>query len=169
MAVRMHAERTADDDVICFVVRNLPLFDFAIGQGGFTRHDPTGLPPELVQLLTTEGLAEIVVHGERVECRRSATGPAWPVLAPRCRDAIAAAVAKADSLRAAQAAVAEGAGMLAASHGGGISISGADSERVTIRLEGACHGCPAAKHTVERVLRGDLDRAGLAEVRIELE
>lgn len=47
-------------------------------------------------------------------------------------------------------------GALAASHGGSIELVSVVGDRVTVRMTGACHGCPAADSTLRDVLEREL-------------
>jgi Fe-S cluster biogenesis protein NfuA len=64
-----------------------------------------------------------------------------------------------EALRAAAAALLDGpVGQFAQSHGGSIELVGAQDGIVTVRLVGACHGCPAARHTLRQRLEEQLRR-----------
>lgn len=58
-------------------------------------------------------------------------------------------------------------GQVAASHGGSIELVEASDDVVTVRLNGACHGCPAAGVTLHQRLEQELRRLHptLREVR----
>jgi len=49
-------------------------------------------------------------------------------------------------------------GALAESHGGSIELVSVDGNTVTVRMSGACHGCPAAESTLHDKLQGELRR-----------
>ncbi len=68
---------------------------------------------------------------------------------------------------AAEAAIAGGVGELAHSHGGAITLESVEGGVVTVRMRGACSGCPAAGLTLHARLEEDLRAAhpGLREVR----
>lgn len=169
MALRMHAERTADPDVIQFVIRDLPLRADSVEQGRFTPSDLSGLPLEIANLIAAGHLDEIVVLGDRMGCRRASDAEPWGTLAVKCRDSICRALGDTDATDLARAAVETGIGRVAASHGGAITVTSATAERVSVRLTGACNGCPAAQRTLQRGLREDLNRAGLAAAGIAVE
>ncbi|MFB7243848.1 NifU family protein [Streptomyces populi] len=69
--------------------------------------------------------------------------------------------------RAAQEVLAGEVGAFARSHGGDIDLVDVHDGVVTVRLGGACHGCPAAWFTLHRRLERGLRRRhpGLREVR----
>jgi Fe-S cluster biogenesis protein NfuA len=49
-------------------------------------------------------------------------------------------------------------GALAQSHGGSIELASVDAHTVTVRMSGACHGCPAAASTLHDKLQRELRR-----------
>jgi Fe-S cluster biogenesis protein NfuA len=49
-------------------------------------------------------------------------------------------------------------GALAQSHGGTIELVSVDAHAVTVRMSGACHGCPAAASTLHDKLQHELRR-----------
>jgi Fe-S cluster biogenesis protein NfuA len=49
-------------------------------------------------------------------------------------------------------------GALAQSHGGSIELVSVVGHTVTVRLSGACHGCPAAESTLHEKLQSELRR-----------
>ncbi|MFI1994934.1 NifU family protein [Actinoplanes sp. NPDC020271] len=64
-----------------------------------------------------------------------------------------------DILRAAAAALLDGAvGAVAQSHGGHIELLEVHDGTVTVRLDGACRGCPAARFTLRQRLENQLRR-----------
>ncbi|MGW4946904.1 NifU family protein [Actinoplanes sp. NPDC004185] len=64
-----------------------------------------------------------------------------------------------EALRVAAAALLDGpVGQFAQSHGGRIELVGAQDGIVTVQLAGACHGCPAARHTLRKRLEDQLRR-----------
>ena len=71
----------------------------------------------------------------------------------------AAEVGDDDALRAAaQDLLAGELGSFAASHGGRIDLADVRDSVVTVRLGGACHGCPAARVTLRQRLEDRLRR-----------
>ena len=49
-------------------------------------------------------------------------------------------------------------GAFAASHGGSIELISVSGHNVTVRMSGACHGCPASGSTLSQKLQGELRR-----------
>jgi len=84
---------------------------------------------------------------------------ARPPLPPAERDA---------ALRELAGLVVAGAGPYAASHGGRIELVSVQDDVVSVKLGGACHGCPAQSFTVHRRLEADLRQGApwLREVRV---
>jgi NFU1 iron-sulfur cluster scaffold homolog, mitochondrial len=128
-------------------------------------------PPSLTALLADGTLAEIVVEPAGVV---TSLGPGhdWAAAGPRIRIALHAALAEpagwtvspdiddraADaSLHAVVRQLLDGAaGQFARSHGGSIELIGVHDGVVTVRLGGACHGCPAARITLHQRLERHL-------------
>ncbi|MEU8606980.1 NifU family protein [Actinoplanes sp. NPDC048791] len=136
----------------------------------------TGVPatvPEPVAALLAEGvLADIQVETAAVVTTLS-TGRSWAGDGSRVRSALHAALdhpagwAAGDAggdtadepLRAATEALLTGAvGDLALSHGGSIQLLEVRDGVVTVRMKGACHGCPAAQVTLRQRLEDQLRR-----------
>jgi Fe-S cluster biogenesis protein NfuA len=147
---------------------------------------PTSVPQEVASLLRDGTLAEVHVESGAVVTVLGA-GRNWPSEGPRVRSALHAALADPDGwtttagvrpaddgvrpaeggvrpadddgLRVAAAALLDGqVGDFARSHGGSIELVGAHQGVVTVKLAGACHGCPAARHTLRQRLEGQLRR-----------
>ena len=109
-----------------------------------------------------------------------APGRSWSADGARVRAAVQATVAELRArpplppaerdaaLRELAELVVRGAGPYAASHGGMIELVGVDDDVVSVRLGGACHGCPAQSFTVHRRLEADLRHGApwLKEVRV---
>jgi NFU1 iron-sulfur cluster scaffold homolog, mitochondrial len=129
-------------------------------------------PPPLAALLADGTLADVRLEPAAVE---TTLGPDrdWARDGARVRTALHAALADRDgwapaadadgigdeSLRsAAQDLLAGDLGRFAASHGGDIQLVDVRDGVVTVRLEGACHGCPAAGHTLSRRFEDQLRR-----------
>ncbi len=97
-----------------------------------------------------------------------AAGRSWPQEGAAVREAVQATVAAARArpalppaerdaaLRGLAELVVRGAGPYAASHGGRIELVSVQDDVVSVRLGGACHGCPAQAFTVHRRLEADL-------------
>jgi len=131
------------------------------------------VPPELAALLADGTLAGVRLEQAAVE---TTLGPAgdWARDGARVRTALHAALADpAGWVPAADAAAAGGdealrsaaqglldgdLGRFAASHGGGIDLIDVSDGVVTVRLDGACHGCPAARLTLGRRFEQQLRR-----------
>ncbi|MEU6538540.1 NifU family protein [Streptomyces sp. NPDC047000] len=136
---------------------------------------PTAVPRPLAALLDDGTLAEIMVEPAAVVTGLGA-GRTWRGDGPRVRTALHTALADPDGWHAgsgepggdaglhdallhdaAQDVITELVGPHARSHGGSIDLLGVSDGVVTVRLGGACHGCPAAWFTLhqrlERLLR----------------
>jgi NFU1 iron-sulfur cluster scaffold homolog, mitochondrial len=130
------------------------------------------VPPPLAALFADGTLAEVRLEPAAVETTLSA-GRDWARDGARVRTALHAALADPDgwapapgtdatgdeSLRSAARELLSGdLGRFAASHGGDIHLVDVRDGVVTVRLEGACHGCPAARHTLSRRFEDQLRR-----------
>ncbi len=132
------------------------------------------LPPPLAALVADGTLADVRLEHAAVE---TVLGPAgdWTRDGARVRTALHAALADRDGwtpavdagpgdiddevLRSAARSLIEGdLGRFAASHGGAIELIDVRDGVVTVRLDGACHGCPAAHHTLGRRFESELRR-----------
>jgi Fe-S cluster biogenesis protein NfuA len=122
------------------------------------------VPPPLAALLADGTLAEVRLEPAAVETTLGPGGD-WSRDGARVRTALHSALADRDgwvpaagsektgdeSLRATAQRLLDGdLGRFAASHGGSIQLIGVLDGVVTVRLEGACHGCPAARLTLGR-------------------
>ncbi|MFI7542823.1 NifU family protein [Actinoplanes sp. NPDC049599] len=128
-------------------------------------------PAALAALLTDGTLAEVVVEPAGVVTGLG-PGRSWSADGPRVRAALHAALAEPagwrvtadDTGRAGDALLEDlvrqlldgAAGEFARSHGGGISLVGVRDGVVTVRLSGACDGCPAARLTLHQRLERHL-------------
>ena len=133
----------------------------------------TAVPVPLAALLTDGTLAEIVVEPAAVVTRLG-HGRSWSTDAPRVRTAIHAALEEPTAWIAAddpdgcgvdallypvvQELLDGAVGQYARSHGGRIDLVDIRDGVVTVRLTGACHGCPAAHLTLRHRLERDLRR-----------
>ncbi|MFD0317753.1 NifU family protein [Streptomyces flavalbus] len=145
---------------------------------------PAGVPGPLAALLADGTLGRVVVEpGAVVTCLGAGRG--WGTEVAPVRTALHAALAdpggwvaggggtdgaRDDDVRlrgAVREVLAGAVGDFARSHGGGIELVGVDGGVVTVRLAGACHGCPAAWLTLHRRLERELRRRhpGLVGVR----
>ncbi|GGY09441.1 NifU family protein [Streptomyces anandii] len=141
-----------------------------------------GLPGPLAALLDDGTLAGVTAEPGAVVTRLGA-GRTWPGAGARVRTALHAALEDRDGwtpgpgadgdhgdalLRAAVTELLTGpVGGVARSHGGGIELVGVRDGVVTVRLHGACHGCPAAWFTLHQRLEAQLRRTcpQLREIR----
>lgn len=139
-------------------------------------------PAPLAALLNDGTLAEITVEPAAVVTRLGG-GRSWPSEGARVRTALHTALAdpagwvpseqghwpSGDALLedAARDLLTGPVGDFARSHGGTIDLVGVQDGVVTVRLGGACHGCPAAWITLHQRLERELRRRypGLREVR----
>lgn len=130
------------------------------------------VPPSLAALLADGTLADVRLEPAAVETTLGPGGD-WSRDGARVRTALHTALADPDgwapaggldraadeSLRTAARSVLDGdLGRFAASHGGGIELLDVSDGVVTVRLDGACHGCPAARFTLGRRFEEQLRR-----------
>ncbi|WP_433305362.1 NifU family protein [Actinoplanes sp. CA-030573] len=130
------------------------------------------VPAPLAALLADGTLAQVLLEPAAVETRLGPGGD-WAHDGARVRTALHAALADRDgwapaagseggndeALRsAAEDLLAGDLGRFAASHGGGIALLDVSEGVVTVRLDGACHGCPAARQTLGRRFEEGLRR-----------
>ncbi len=152
VAVALHPEAGAVPEEVRWVVPDTPL-------------PPPGtavrLPDDLAALVADGTLAEVRVLPGCV-VTRAASADAWPHCGARVRAAVAAAVADPERWRVEDAGSADDAALAAAvrrlvasdagdyvrSHGGAVDIVGVRHGVVTVRMRGACHGCPASELTL---------------------
>lgn len=128
-------------------------------------------------------LQRLVVHGTLRRASGGAgwidtelgAGHEWRDVAPEVRDAVGEcaahaaphAASDADLRDLAQEVLEREIAPLAGAHGGRIEIVGVEGHTVTVSLEGACHGCPAAKITLQdgfqRILARRIPDAAVVE------
>jgi NFU1 iron-sulfur cluster scaffold homolog, mitochondrial len=133
---------------------------------------PAAVPGPLAALLDDGTLAQVTVEPAAVVTGLGA-GRSWRAEGPRVRTALHTALEDPGGWQegasgqgtgtdeqlyeAAQDVITEMVGPHARSHGGGIDLLDVRDGVVTVRLSGACHGCPAAWFTLhqrlERLLR----------------
>jgi Fe-S cluster biogenesis protein NfuA len=138
-----------------------------LGLLGFT--GLVGEVPEPVRGLLADGTLCLVRAEPRAVVTRLGAGRSWSVEGARVRSALHAALGDAGSWRpdddsepaedvrltnAVEALIAGPVGDFTRSHGGWIELVSVRDGVVEVRLEGACHGCPAAAVT----LRAQLER-----------
>jgi Fe-S cluster biogenesis protein NfuA len=136
---------------------------------------PAAVPEAVARLLDDGTLAEIRVEPGAVVTVLGAGGN-WSKAGTQVRSALHAALADPagwtssetlhqpddEALLAAAAALLDGpVGQFAQSHGGSIELIGVSAGIVTVRLAGACHGCPASRHTLRLRLETQLRRSCL--------
>jgi Fe-S cluster biogenesis protein NfuA len=132
--------------------------------------DVAAVPDPLAALLADGTLAEVAVEPSAVLTRLGA-GHTWSVDGPRVRTALHAALDDPSGWVAAASvdvdlalyAVAREVidtivGPYARSHGGKIELVAAADDVVTVRIGGACRGCPAARFTLHQRLERELRR-----------
>jgi NFU1 iron-sulfur cluster scaffold homolog, mitochondrial len=128
-----------------------------------------GAPGRLGVLLDDGVISEMVVRTADVLITLSA-GHRWRELGDDVREALHVALldptgwrieasSNTDQLAAIAAELIAGPiGALAESHGGSIELVSVAGDTVTVRMSGACHGCPAAESTLHDKLQGELRR-----------
>ncbi len=155
--VAVHPERTADPLTLRWYVPGpaLPRAEEPHGGGA------------LAALVALGVLADAEIGPEGLTTTL-ASGRSWPQEGAAVREAVQATVAAARArparppaerdaaLRQLAELVVGGAGPYAASHGGRIELVSVQDDVVSVRLGGACHGCPAQAFTVHRRLEADL-------------
>jgi Fe-S cluster biogenesis protein NfuA len=156
----IHAIATADPQQLRWVI-------------GGERMPPAGrvrrAPGRLGVLLDGGVISEMLVRTADVLVTLSA-GHRWRELGDDVREALSDALldptgwridasSGTDRLAAIAAELLAGPiGALAESHGGSIELVSVTGHTVTVRLSGACHGCPAAESTLHDKLQSELRR-----------
>jgi NFU1 iron-sulfur cluster scaffold homolog, mitochondrial len=162
-ALPVHPERTDDPRTLRWVTGTTPL-------GGAPALEEAAAGP-LLRLVADGVLARVDFVGGYLQTRL-AEGRTWPDDLATVRAGVRAAVAAArehlagtepgerDALIATAAAevAADLVTPLASAHGGAMEVTGVCDGVVTVRLHGACHGCPAATNTVQQVFGTELRR-----------
>lgn len=155
--VAVHPESTADPLTLRWYVPGpaLPRAEGPQGRGA------------LAALVELGVLADAEIGPDGIATTLAA-GRAWSLEGATVREAVQAAVAEARArpalppaerdaaLRELAELVVHGVGPYAASHGGRIELVSVQDDVVSVRLDGACHGCPAQAFTVHRRLEADL-------------
>jgi len=159
--IPMHATATADSRQLRWVVAPAHL-------------PPVGTvrraPGRLGGLLDSGMIEELVVRTGDVLITLGA-GKSWHQLGDQVRDALADALLtpgdwRVDAVSCDNALLAQMAselldgpiGALAASHGGSIQLVSVTGNNVTVRIAGACNGCPAVDSTLHGRLESELRR-----------
>ncbi|KKC03613.1 NifU family protein [Mycobacterium nebraskense] len=157
--IPIHATATADPAQLRWVVPpgRLPA-------RGIVRQ----VPGRLGALLDSGTIAEILVGAGDIRMTVGAGG-SWRELGDDVREALGEALvnpqdwtvdeSSAPDLETAAAELLAGpVGALAASHGGSIELVSVAGHTVTVRMVGACDGCPAATSTLRDVFQRELRR-----------
>ncbi len=157
--IPIHATATSDPQRVRFVVpaANLPA-------RGAVRH----APGRLGGWLRRGVIAEMSVHDAGVLVTLSDQN-SWRDLGEDIRDALAAALLETAEWQVAAATDTDHAlfevatellagpvGAYAQSHGGAIDLVSVSGEHVTVRMSGACRGCPASSSTLTDLLERQL-------------
>lgn len=170
--VPVHAERTADPRTLRWYVGQA--LAGIVGDSGALREAWQALPSlPLSELVDTGVLATVEIAGDHVATSLG-RGQSWADVAPTVRAAVQEAVrahrrqtddadpAARDALlaRVAGEVIADLVAPTASAHGGAVELVEVMDGMVTVRMRGACHGCPAAAATLhgrlERELRSRL-------------
>jgi Fe-S cluster biogenesis protein NfuA len=159
--IPLHATATADPRQLRWVVAadRLP-----------PRGTVRAAPGRLGALLDTRMIDEVVVAAGGILITINAAH-SWRAVGDEIREALSAALLEpagwtvdessspATQLEAAVAELLAGSvGALAASHGGSIALVSVVDHTVTVRMSGACDGCPGASTTLRDVLERELRR-----------
>ena len=144
------------------------------------------LPSPVAELVAEGTVSRLVVGAGHLDVTL-AEGRSWQADGPRVRTALLAGLEHPEQWHtsaaeaatgsgggdderlaaAARAVLAGEVGELARSHGGAIELDSVTAGVVTVRLHGACHGCPAAGMTLHALLERRLRETcpGLREIR----
>lgn len=149
----LHPETTADPSTVAWYVGPTP------------PTPPSPTEPSALLALRDAGVLDSFVFGPEHVRTTLAPGRTWAEESARVRDAVRAGLATAPSgrderdrllLAAAREVVGDIVGPFARSHGGRITLAAVCDGRVTVHLDGACHGCPAAAVTLRARLEREL-------------
>lgn len=165
--IPIHATATANPQQLRWVVppANLPTI-------GTVRHAPN----RLGALLDGGVIDEMVVRGTDVLITLNA-GHSWPDLGDDIRDALGEALLDPAGWQVDPSELAEIAtellagpiGTLAESHGGSIELVSVTDNHVTVRMSGACDGCPASGSTLYERFQHELRRRVGDQVTVSCE
>ena len=133
-------------------------------------------PGRLGALLDGGTITEVLVGPDDILITAGA-GHSWRELGDDVREALSEALvhpqewvvdeASAPGLESVAAELLAGpVGALAASHGGSIELVSVAGRTVTVRMMGACDGCPAASSTLRDVFEHELRRRAGDDVRV---
>lgn len=146
MSLALHPETTADPAVLRWVITG--------------RSDSLAGPVEAanspLQQLLREGVLAAAVGGPGWVETTLSEGHAWWEIGNQVRSAVAQSVSaaaqgevtEADLRGVAQEVLERDVAPIAGAHGGRIEIVSVTGRTVRVSLDGACHGCPAAKVTL---------------------
>lgn len=154
--VLMHPEVTSDPRVLRWVLT---------GRSDSLAH-AAAEPDSPLQRLVVHGTLRRATGGAGWIDTELGAGHEWRDIAAEVRDAVGEcaahaaphAVSDADLRELAQEVLEREIAPLAGAHGGRIEIVGVEGHTVTVSLEGACHGCPAAKVTLQDRFQRSLAR-----------
>jgi NFU1 iron-sulfur cluster scaffold homolog, mitochondrial len=171
----IHAIATADPQQLRWVIGSDPL-----PPAGTVRRAPGRLGALLDSGVIDEMVVRTALNKGEVLITLSA-GTSWRELGDDIREALSDALLNpagwrvdasdnASQLAAIAAELLAGPiGALAASHGGSIELVSVTGDTVTVRMLGACHGCPAAVSTLHENLQRELRRRTGRQVRVATE
>lgn len=156
-AVALHPEVTQDPRVVRWILTG--------------RHDSfrdvVAAAECPLQHLVGEGILSYVDGGAGWITTTLAPGHQWRDVTSRVRNAVAECVVDAaprrvtdqDLREVAQEILEREVAPVAGAHGGRIEIVGVEDHTVRVSLDGACHGCPAAKVTLQDRFQRSLARS----------
>ncbi|EID14868.1 NifU-like protein [Mycobacterium xenopi RIVM700367] len=156
--IPIHAIATSNPRQLCWVVP-----PGSLAAEGSVRH----APGRLGALLDRGVIDELVVRDSNVFVTLG-PGSSWRELGDDIRDALSEALrepagwqvdASSGELAEVTAELLAGPiGVLAESHGGSIELVSVSGDHVTVRMSGACAGCPASSSTIYGKLQSELRR-----------
>lgn len=166
--IRMHTEQSVDATAMTWVVRD-GLVSGAIEIAADDQIGMRDLPVELAAFLTDGQLSRIVIEDSRITATLG-PGCTWNDVAPDLNAAVIALLAPGAGLHLPRTegfadrrlsdevrVVLDGeVGDLVSSHGGKIELVNVRDGVVSLRLEGACRGCPSADLTLKSGIEATL-------------
>lgn len=170
--IAMHVETTADPLVLRWVVRGDVVSGAAVVR---TTGHAGGLPPEWIKALKSGAITEVVVGDGEISARAREDADLRAV-APQLQAALADFLNGGNQIHCTTPArtdeeLAEAVQCLldgplqtyVASHGGKLELESVDAAVVTVRLIGACQGCPSSGTTLREGIEEQL-RASYPEI-----